>query len=139
MIGIQDEPFDTEAICSGLVSRPVGAIVTFTGVVRGETDDKITERLEYQVYDGMAEKQLTKLADDIKERFPIEDLAIIHRRGTLKQGEPIVFIAIASGHRKEAFKACEYAIDRLKRMIPIWKKEYTTDGEFWVEGEGCDL
>ena len=139
MIGIQDEPFDADDIQSRLVSARVGAVVTFTGVVRGQTDELKTESLEFQVYEELAKTQLMKLEEDIRERFPVEDLAIFHRRGVLVAGEPIVFIAVASAHRKEAFRACEFAIDRLKREIPIWKKELTTEGEFWVEGEGCDL
>ena len=139
MIGIQDELFDADEIRSRLVSPRVGAVVTFTGVVRGQTGGLKTESLEFQVYEELAEKNLMKLEEDIREQFPVEDLVILHRRGVLVAGEPIVFIAVASARRKEAFRACELAIDRLKREIPIWKKELTTDGEFWVEGEGCDL
>jgi len=139
MIRIQDETFNAEEITAEMVNSRVGAVVSFTGVVRGESGDREVLRMDVQDYEGLALERLEKLRKKVVERFEVEDVAIVQRRGVLSVGEPIVFIAVAAAHRGPAFQACEYAIDHLKREVPIWKKEYTPDGEHWVKGEGCDL
>jgi len=139
MIRIQDEPFNAEEIAAEMVNSRVGAVVSFTGVVRGESGDREVLRMDVQDYEGLALERLEKLRKKVVERFEVEDVAIVQRRGVLGVGEPIVFIAVAAAHRGPAFRACEYTIDHLKREVPIWKKEYTPDGEHWVKGEGCDL
>jgi molybdopterin synthase catalytic subunit len=139
MIRIQDEPIDATDLESQLMSPRIGAVVSFTGVVRSETGERKVSQLEIQDYEGQAFERLEKLHKDVMGRFKIEDVAIVHRRGILQPGESIVFIAVVAPHRRDAFRACEYAIDHLKHEVPIWKKEYTPNGEYWVEGEECDL
>jgi molybdopterin synthase catalytic subunit len=89
--------------------------------------------LEFEHYPGMAEKKLAEIRDRAIREFGLIDITIVHRVGTLPVGENIVLIAVASGHRDEAFRACRFCIDELKRITPIWKKETTPEGEVWVE------
>jgi molybdopterin synthase catalytic subunit len=109
-----------------------GGVVTFTGTVRGESHGKKVVRLEYQAYVAMAEEKLRAIGNEIEARWPGARIAILHRVGILEVGETAVVIAAATPHRKEAFEACSYAIDRLKQEVPIWKKEIFEDGEEWV-------
>ncbi len=110
-----------------------GAIVSFLGTVRDFSRAKRIERLEYEAYPGMAEKKMAEIGETIATRWPGARVAIAHRVGRLAIGEVAVAIAVSTPHRPEAFEACRYAIDRLKRTVPIWKKEFTVDGEHWVE------
>jgi len=129
---ITSEPFSIDDVIARLASPANGAVATFVGVVRGETDGRETEHLEYEAYPDMAEKQLRQIGDEIRERWPtIREVAIVHRTGRLEVGESIVVIAVSSAHRQEVFAATHYAIDRLKQIVPIWKKEVWTDGEEW--------
>jgi len=89
--------------------------------------------MEFEHYPGMAEKQLETLRSEAIERFGVIEVAIVHRYGKIEIGEDIVLIVVAAGHRAEAFEACRWCIDELKKIVPIWKKEKTTDGEIWVE------
>lgn len=111
-----------------------GAVVTFAGVVRDHSGDKKTQYLEYEAYTEMAEKKMAQIGSEVSDKWGIEHIAILHRTGRLEIGEISVLIAVASGHRLEAINACHYAIDRLKEIVPIWKKEVGEDGEYWVEG-----
>lgn len=109
-----------------------GAVVTFAGVVRNHSMGRRTIRLEYHAYPEMAEKKMREIGAEIKERWKIDHVAILHRIGRLELGEISVLITVAAAHRKEAFEACEYAIERLKAIVPIWKKEIWEDGgESW--------
>ena len=111
-----------------------GAVVTFAGTVRDNTDGRRTLRLEYEAYAEMAEAKMQEVGDEILARWGIEDVAMIHRVGTLDIGEISILIAVATPHRKKAFEACSYAIDRVKQIVPVWKKEIWADGEReWVE------
>ncbi len=110
-----------------------GAVVTFTGIVREESHGRMVRALVYEVYGAMAQRQVESLATEARSRWPISDVAIVHRTGTLSVGDVSVVIAVAAPHRAEAFDACEWLIDELKRSVPIWKKEVYTDGESWVE------
>jgi molybdopterin synthase catalytic subunit len=117
------------------VSRPtVGAVISFAGIVRGINNGRPVRYLEYEAYPQMAESMLAQIADEIKARWPVKEVAIVHRVGRQEIGETSVVIAIASGHRQGAFEAGRYAIDRIKEIVPIWKKEYYEDGEVWIEG-----
>ncbi len=111
-----------------------GAVVTFAGVVRDHSGDKKTQYLEYEAYTEMAEKKMAQIGSEVSDKWGIEHIAILHRTGRLEIGEISVLIAVASGHRLEAINACHYAIDRLKEIVPIWKKEVGEDGAYWVEG-----
>ena len=109
-----------------------GGIVMFIGTVRKFTKGKEVVRLEFEAYKPMAIKEMTKIAEYIKTNYPAESVAIHHRVGVLPIGGIAVVIAVACPHRKDAFAACQYAIDTLKETVPIWKKEIFTDGEVWV-------
>jgi molybdopterin synthase catalytic subunit len=134
-IRIQKEPFSVEQEIEGLKrsSDSIGAIVTFLGTTRDISQGRQVAKLEFEHYPGMAEKKLAEIRKQAIEDFGVIDIAIIHRIGTIPVGENIVLIAVASGHRDEAFKACRFCIDELKRITPIWKKETTPEGEVWVE------
>jgi len=110
-----------------------GAIVSFLGTVRDVSRGKRIQRLEYEAYPGMAEKKMSEIGEAIVARWPGARVAIAHRVGMLAIGEVAVAIAVSAPHRAEAFEACRYAIDRLKQTVPIWKKEFTVDGDYWVE------
>jgi MoaE-MoaD fusion protein len=111
-----------------------GAIVTFAGTTRDGNAGRRVMRLEYEAYEPMALSEMRKLAREAGERWKIVRLAIAHRVGTVEIGETSVAIAVSSAHRAEAFEACRFAIDRLKEIVPIWKKEYFEGGELWI---GC--
>jgi molybdopterin synthase catalytic subunit len=129
---ITPDPISTDDVVARLASPAVGAIATFVGVVRGETDGKETLYLEYEAYPEMAEATLARIGDEIHERWPsIREIAIVHRAGRLEIGEAATVIAISAAHRSEVFDALRYAIDRLKEIAPIWKKEVWADGEEW--------
>ena len=133
MIEITHEPLDPDAITAG-VRRPAnGAVVTFLGTTRGNTGDRKVRHLEYEAYHPMAEKKLAEIADEMRERFGIEDVAISHRVGRLEIEDISLVVAVASPRRKDAFAACQFSVDRIKQTVPIWKKEFFEGGEVWVE------
>ncbi|MGB0984571.1 MAG: molybdenum cofactor biosynthesis protein MoaE [Saprospiraceae bacterium] len=109
-----------------------GGIVTFVGTVRKFTKGKEVQRLEFEAYEPMAIKEMTKIANQILEKYPAFRIAIHHRVGILPLKGIAVVISVACPHRKDAFAACQFAIDTLKETVPIWKKEIFTDGEVWV-------
>lgn len=112
-----------------------GAIVTFDGFVRHESHGRATKYLEYEAYEPMALAKMREIGSQIHERFAIHRVAVVHRLGRLDIGETSVFIAVSAPHRAAAFDACQFAIDTLKRTVPIWKKEYFQDGAIWADGE----
>ena len=112
-----------------------GAIVTFDGFVRNESHGRETSYLEYEAYESMALGKMKEIAAQIHEKFAIHRVVIVHRLGRLEIGETSVFIAVSAPHRGAAFDACRFAIDTLKRTVPIWKKEYLADGAIWADGE----
>ncbi len=135
VIELMRAPIDARALVARLQRGEDGAVVTFEGVTRNNSGGRSTRYLEYEAYEPMALSQMRTLADEIKARWPVDGVGIIHRLGHLEIGEASVVIVVTSAHRKAAFEACHYAIDRLKKSVPIWKKEFFTDGEVWVEGE----
>jgi molybdopterin synthase catalytic subunit len=112
-----------------------GAVIVFRGVARRHSRGREVVHLEYEAYPEMAEKVMAQIGHEMKERWPITNVAILHRTGVLAIGEASVAIAVASPHRAEAFQACEYAIDRLKEIVPVWKKEVWSDGSQWIGWE----
>ncbi|MDX1627143.1 MAG: molybdenum cofactor biosynthesis protein MoaE [Fulvivirga sp.] len=132
MIKITDDILNREAIIKSVEMDEVGGICTFIGTVRNKTKGREVQYLEFETYQEMALKELMKIADTIYKKWPVKQIAIQHRVGKVAVGEDAVVIAIASAHRKEAFAACQYAIDTLKETVPIWKKEVFEDGEHWV-------
>jgi molybdopterin synthase catalytic subunit len=134
-VRIQPEPFALEQEIDRLKqsSSAIGAVVTFLGTTRDISKGKQVAKLEFEHYPGMAEKKLAYIRERAIKEFGVIDVTIVHRIGTMPVGENIVLIAVAAGHRDEAFRACRFCIDELKRITPIWKKETTPEGEVWVE------
>src|ERR1700682_1933950 len=112
-----------------------GAVIVFRGVARRFSRGRDVVHLEYEAYPEMAEKVMAQIGDEIKTRWPISGVAIVHRTGVLEIGQASVAIAISAPHRGEAFQAAQYAIDRLKQIVPIWKKEIWSDGSQWIGWE----
>ena len=132
MVTLTSEPIDVSTALSYLQSEQAGAIDLFLGVVRDNTQERPVDRLEYEAYDRMAISEMQKIADEAHQQWPILRYAIIHRKGTLQIGEMAVLIGVATAHRADAFDACRYIIDTIKKTVPIWKKEVFTNGEEWV-------
>jgi molybdopterin synthase catalytic subunit len=141
LILITEDDFDINKVVDPLRSKRVGAIVTFIGIVRDFTqipqDDDLKKTIQvkeliYESYDDMALEKMTDIRDHAKGKFNVYDMNLVHRKGRLKPSDNIVIIACSAAHRKEAFSACEYAIEELKKIVPIWKKEVSVDGEYWV-------
>ena len=133
MIRLTFDPFDPGALLSDF-SRgrtEVGAIASFTGLARADAGS--TAMLELEAYPGFTEAEIGKTADRAKLRFSLDDLLILHRVGRIAPGEPVVFVATAARHRREAFEACDFLMDYLKSKAPFWKKEHGPDGARWVE------
>ncbi len=131
---ITTDAITVDDVVARVQTPAMGGIAAFVGVVRGETGGRETQYLEYEAYPEMAIAQLRRIGDEIRERWPtVRDVAIVHRIGRLEIGETIVVIAVAAAHRAELFDATHYAIDRLKEIVPIWKKEVWSDGAVWKE------
>lgn len=129
---LTEEPLDAAAL-SRLVEDPsCGAVITFVGSVRQTNEGRDVDYLEYEAYPGMAEAKMTQIGDEIRERWGLDRVAIVHRLGRCEVGEASIAIAVASPHRKAAFEACHYAIDRVKEIVPVWKREVWRDGSVWI-------
>ena len=129
------EPIDTRAIAGRLQRGEDGAVVVFEGVVRNNTHGRATEYLDYECYEPMAVKMLAEIGRQIAAGLAIGRIGMVHRLGRMEIGEASVVIVATAPHRKAAFQAAMEGIDRLKKAVPIWKKEHFADGEAWVEGE----
>jgi MoaE-MoaD fusion protein len=125
----------TEQVLEHIKQANDGAVVVFEGIVRNHTRSRQTVFLDYEAYEPMAIGQMNALAEKALATFKIREIAIIHRLGRLEIGETSVLIVVASAHRAAAFDACRFAIDTLKRTVPIWKKEHFVDGAVWADGE----
>ncbi len=134
-VAIVREPIDTRALVTRLQRGEDGAVVIFEGVVRNHSGKKTTRYLEYEAYEPMALAQMRALAREARGSWPIDRIGIVHRLGRLDIGEISVAIVVTSAHRAPAFQACRHTIDRLKKTVPIWKREHFADGAVWVEGE----
>jgi MoaE-MoaD fusion protein len=135
ILEITREPIDIVRLRARLLEGDSGAVVIFDGVVRDNTKGRRTLYLEYEGYTEMALKMMAQISREVHEQWAINRLGIIHRLGRIDITESSVVIIVTSAHRRIAFEACHYAIDRLKKIVPIWKKEFFEDGEVWVEGE----
>lgn len=133
--GLTRQPIDTKAIVARLVRGEDGAFVEFQGVVRNNSKGRATRFLDYECYEPMALKVMAELGREIAAKHDVGRVAMIHRLGPMQIGEASVAIIVASPHRRAAFEAALEGIDRLKKTVPIWKKEHFVDGEVWVEGE----
>jgi molybdopterin synthase catalytic subunit len=133
MTRLTREPIDYHALTESVRHPHCGAVVLFLGTVRDLTGDHVTAFLEYEAYAEMAEKKLAQIAERIRQKWPVGGVAIVHRLGRLEVCDVSVAIAVSTPHRAEAFEACEYAIDTLKEIVPIWKRENAPDGSGeWV-------
>ena len=133
MIEITYDALDPEAITDRVRSGSAGAVITFLGTTRDNTADRDVLYLEYEAYEPMAEKKLAEVAQEMMDRWPLTGVAISHRLGRLEITDISLVVAVASQHRGYAFEAAQYSVDRLKQVVPIWKKEFFQGGEVWVE------
>lgn len=132
---VTDKPIDADVAIAGLIRPTDGALVVFQGVVRAFTDGRRLLHMDYEAYGPMAEKLLQRIAEDARDKYGVDGVAIVHRVGRLAVGEASILIAVSAPHRREAFAACQEAVDRIKQLAPVWKKEVWEGGEAWVTGE----
>jgi molybdopterin synthase catalytic subunit len=133
MIELTRDPIDFQALTERVRRPHCGAVVLFLGTVRDLTGAQVTVALDYEAYPGMAEKKMAEIEADVRRRWPVGEVAMIHRLGHLEVSEISVAAAVSCPHRAQAFEACRHAIDRLKELVPIWKKENWADGTSeWV-------
>lgn len=137
-VRLQSDPFDPGALLSSFCEgrSDVGAVVSFTGLVRREVDR--VQTLELEAYPGFADAQIIQMADETRARFELLDLLVVHRIGRMAPGEPIVFVAAAAAHRRAAFEAADQLMDYLKSRAPFWKKSHDRDGSRWIEPTSRD-
>ena len=133
MIQISSQPIDIQVCIDAAQSERAGAIDVFVGTVRNHNNAKEVVRLEFETYDVMAVKKMQELANQARERWEIEKIVMIHRKGILEIGDVAVVIAVSTPHRVASFEACHWLIDTLKQVVPIWKKEIYENGEEWLE------
>jgi molybdopterin synthase catalytic subunit len=133
MIQLTRDAIDHAALTEKVRRSDCGGVVTFLGTVRDLTGDRVTVGLDYEAYPAMAEKKLAEIENATRQRWSVGDMMMVHRLGHLEVGEVSVAVTVSCPHRGEAFEACRYAIDRLKELVPIWKKENWADGTTeWV-------
>ncbi len=133
MIQIADKAIDIQACIDAAQSERAGAVDIFIGTVRNHNNAKEVVRLIFETYDTMAVKKMQELADQAREKWEIEKIVMVHRKGTLEIGDVAVVIAVSTPHRAASFEACQWLIDTLKQVVPIWKREVYKDGEEWLE------
>jgi len=135
LLALVRKPIETPEIVARLKAPRDGAVVVFEGIVRNYSGNHPTQYLEYEAYEPMALAKMQEIGGQMLDKFSIRRFAMIHRLGRLEIGETSVLIAVCSAHRAAAFEACRFGIDTLKRVVPIWKKEFFHDGAVWAEGE----
>ncbi len=131
-VGITDKKLSADYSIKFVTNNSSGAISTFLGNTRDNNLGRTVKLLEYEAYETMADMKLYEIANDMLSKWQISKVSIQHRIGHVSLGETSLVVAVSSKHRKEAFSACEYAINRIKEIVPIWKKEYYDDGEIWI-------
>jgi MoaE-MoaD fusion protein len=129
---LSEEPVSLDDVVREVASNDAGAIATFAGTTRAQARGRAVLRLEYEAYEGMAEQTMSSIADELKQRYDLVDIAIHHRTGTVGIGDTSVIIAVSAAHRADALAACRDAIDALKERVPLWKKELYEGGEQWI-------
>lgn len=132
MFEIVAEPIDLNRILAAVGRPEAGAIATFIGTTRDNNVGRRVTRLEYEAYPDMAIREMRRIGDEAISRYGVNAVAIVHRIGVVEIGEASVAIAVSAAHRGAAFDACRFAIDRLKEIVPIWKKEHYHGGEIWI-------
>ncbi|WP_458525926.1 molybdopterin synthase catalytic subunit MoaE [Onishia taeanensis] len=140
MIRVQQEAFDAGVEQQHLLQgrTDIGAVVSFTGLVRDFNERPDVKALSLEHYAGMTEKALEAIVEDAAGRWPLQGVRLIHRVGQLGPGDPIVLVVVASAHRRAAFEACDFIMDYLKTRAPFWKKEHTASGNYWVAERSSD-
>ena len=132
MFEVTEKPLSVAEAVSAVSKRKGGALATFTGLVREFSRGKQVSYLEYEAYPEMAIAKMRQIEQEIRDKWEIEHILIHHRIGHLEIGEASVVIAVSAPHRRQALEACAYAIERLKQIVPVWKKEVSSDGSFWI-------
>ena len=133
MVSLTTKVIDYQALTEQVRRPDCGGVVVFLGTVRDLTDGRVTTALDYEAYPGMAEKKMAEIERETRQRWPVGEMMMVHRLGHLDIGEVSVAVAVSCPHRAQAFEACRHAIDRLKEIVPIWKKENWADGNAdWV-------
>ncbi len=135
MLEITRDDFSIDEIVQKIKTEDIGAIVSFIGIVRGKSNGKNVNKLEFEAYKKMAILQLKNIRAETFRKFNVNQIAIVHRIGSLKVSDNILLIVVGATHRDEAFKACRHVLERLKKTLPIWKKEFTPEKSYWIEGE----
>jgi molybdopterin synthase catalytic subunit len=137
MIRLTHDPIDYHDLTEAVRTSHCGGVVLFLGTVRDLTGEQVTVALDYEAYPDMAEKKLALIEEETRARWPVGEMMMVHRLGHLQVSDVSVAVAVSCPHRAEAFEACRYAIDRLKQIVPIWKKENWSDGRTeWVHPSG---
>jgi len=132
MFRVTDKPIDLQELVAYVTDREAGAIATFIGTTRNNNEGRRVIALDYDGYPEMAEKELARIGADAKTKWPICRMAIVHRLGPVQITEASVIITVSAGHRDAAFAACRFAIEEIKKTVPIWKKEVYEGGEVWI-------
>ena len=136
MVRLQREPIDVAELLAGTRGDGDGAIAVFLGTVRNRSAGRSVRYLEYDAYDGMAEREMARIESEALSRFSLTTVSVAHRVGRLEIGEVSVAVVVAAPHRAAAMDACRFIIDTLKASVPIWKREHGEDGAVWIEGHG---
>ena len=137
MLSVTDRPIDFASLIARCAGSSDGAVATFTGIVRDRSDSKKVTALQYEAYVPMVLKCFAEISGEVKAKWAVSNISIAHRTGRLRVGETAVAVAVSAPHRREALEACAYAIDRIKTLAPIWKKEFYDDEEgMWIESCG---
>ena len=131
---ITPSPIDPARVLSSVQDDSAGGTVVFVGTIRNRNEGSAVRGLRYEAYREMATKKMLEIEAATRKRWPVKRMSVVHRVGDLKVGEVSVVVAVSSEHRAEAFEACRYAIDEIKKSLPIWKKERRWEGESWVQG-----
>jgi molybdopterin synthase catalytic subunit len=137
-VAVTSEPLDSEALVAIVDAAGDGAVVTFAGLVRDHNQGRRVQFLEYEAYEPLAVRALQRIVDEARELWPAARLAVHHRLGRLQIGDASIVIAAASPHRADAFAVCRYTIERVKQIVPIWKREHFDGGDVWLEGATAD-
>jgi len=135
IVRVSDEPIDAAALASSVRTDASGALASFVGVVRNEHHGRVVHHLVYEAYPPMAESEIRRIVGEARGRWDLQRVAVAHRTGRLAVGEASVAIVVAAAHRREALDACSFLIETLKRTVPIWKKEFSDEGEEWIVGD----
>ena len=139
MFEITSDRLDPAPLVAAVRRDESGAVALFYGVVRNENMGRNVRYLEYDVYPEMAIKKMREVAEEVRAKYPITGVGVLHRVGRLEIGETSLLVAVSSAHRAAAFEACHFAVDRIKQVVPIWKKEVWDDGEEWIEGHAPEI